>query len=383
MENFSYEINSLIKLHQEGGYWYFKKEWYIKNADLLHDIICMSNNLENRDAYIIIGVDEEHNYEVVGVKEDTNRKNTQNIVDFLKEKKFAGGIRPTVYVNSLELHKKIIDVIVIKNTNNTPYYLTEHYKGVFANQIYTRIMDTNTPKNQSADIDKIEYLWRKRFRIDETPLQKIEHYITKYNDWETSPNDIASIEYYKYSPEYSIKTEFDESTNGYEFYLFTQCDNRPRWYLITLMYHQTAMKQFQGIALDCGRCFVVAPDTEVFSYTNHHRNLISYKYYIKDSLRYKLNEFFLYTKPAPEEYQYSAYINVILLFETEIEFKNFQEYVLNNKKLYDSLILNYSSEKPDYYQQPDEHVYIKDAFLDDYRNALVFKEMFERYKNSI
>ena len=49
------EILELISLKQEGAYWDFKKEWYEegKQPDLLHDIICMSNNLENRDAYII------------------------------------------------------------------------------------------------------------------------------------------------------------------------------------------------------------------------------------------------------------------------------------------------------------------------------------------
>lgn len=96
------EILELINLRQEGSYWDFKKEWYKsdKKQDLLHDIICMANNIENHDAYIIIGVDEANGYNIVSTEEDECRKNTQKIVDFLKDKKFAGGIRPTVYVNS-------------------------------------------------------------------------------------------------------------------------------------------------------------------------------------------------------------------------------------------------------------------------------------------
>ena len=87
MEDFKSEILRLIELKQEGGYWDFKREWYVESkiADLLHDIICMANNLENRDAYIIIGVDDE-NYELSDVTVDPNRKNTQKIVDFLKDK---------------------------------------------------------------------------------------------------------------------------------------------------------------------------------------------------------------------------------------------------------------------------------------------------------
>ena len=33
-------------------------------------------------------------------------------------------------------------------------------------------MDTNTPKNASADIDVIEKLWKKRFGIDATALDR-------------------------------------------------------------------------------------------------------------------------------------------------------------------------------------------------------------------
>lgn len=41
------EILELVLLKQEGSYWDFKREWYSpdKKADLLHDIICMANNL--------------------------------------------------------------------------------------------------------------------------------------------------------------------------------------------------------------------------------------------------------------------------------------------------------------------------------------------------
>jgi len=83
---FEQEIIDLIALKQEGSYWDFKREWHQNRPDLLHDIICMANNLENRDAYIIIGIDEENDFTVVDTVEDEHRKNTQNIVDFLRDK---------------------------------------------------------------------------------------------------------------------------------------------------------------------------------------------------------------------------------------------------------------------------------------------------------
>ena len=79
-------IRDLIASEKEGGYWDFKRQWYESNEDLLHDIICMANNLEDRDAYIIIGVDEENNFKINDVVGDLNRKNTQMLIDFLKDK---------------------------------------------------------------------------------------------------------------------------------------------------------------------------------------------------------------------------------------------------------------------------------------------------------
>lgn len=46
-------------MKQEGDHWDSKREWYGNKTDLLHDIICMANNLSSQDGLIIIGVDEE------------------------------------------------------------------------------------------------------------------------------------------------------------------------------------------------------------------------------------------------------------------------------------------------------------------------------------
>ena len=103
--------------------------------------------MKNRDAYIIIGIDEENDYRVNDLSDAENRKSTQMIVDFLREKKFSGGIRPQVMVEPLQMEEGVIDIIVIKNGYNTPYFLEEKYRDVNANNIYTRVFDTNTPKN--------------------------------------------------------------------------------------------------------------------------------------------------------------------------------------------------------------------------------------------
>ena len=148
------EILSLIHLKQEGSYWDFKRQWYESGheGDMLHDIICMANNLVDRDSFIIIGVDEEHDYRLCDTSLDPQKRTTQMLVDFLRSKKFAGDNRPVVTVESIIVGSTNIDVIVIHNSSNTPYFLKESYRGIHEGNIYVRLQDTNTPVNGTADL---------------------------------------------------------------------------------------------------------------------------------------------------------------------------------------------------------------------------------------
>lgn len=243
------EVLELLNLRQEGSYWDFKGEWYSNNQDLLHDIICMANNLVSHDCYIIIGVDEENGFKLLDVSADPNRRTTQNIVDFLRDKRFAGSIRPTVNVTNLTIGKESIDVLIIHNDRNTPYFLTENYQGVYENNIYTRVMDSNTPKNRSADIWHIERLWKKRFGIDAAALDRVMIYLRQPKDW--VGGDESSVRFYKYAPEFTIEDiSVSDVRNDYEFYLFGQSDSRPHWYDINIKYHQTVLASLGGAALD-------------------------------------------------------------------------------------------------------------------------------------
>lgn len=313
------EVTYLISLRQEGGYWDFKKQWHDKKSSLLHDIICMANNLHNRNAYIIIGVDEEENFAIVDVKADPNRRNTQNMVTFLRDKKFAGGTRPLVHVEQICLSGKDIDVIVIENSSNTPFYLTDQFENVRANHIYTRIMDTNTPIDKSADINNVEYLWRKRFHIDELPIDQFSHFLKNPNDWETI-HGLDMGYFYKYAPEYTLICESDDR-NGYEYYIFAQVDKRPSWWMITLKYHQTAIAQYLGIALDGARGFAVVPEM-AFSL---HDEISGFGYYIRDDLRYRILQFY-HKKETAEECSFNKHMNAVVTFQSTYEYKRFALY---------------------------------------------------------
>lgn len=151
--------------------------------------MCMANNLSNRNAYINIGVDEKNDYSFSTVKTDPNRRNIQQLVDFIREKHFAGGVRPIISAESLGFDEIEIDVIVVHNSDVTPFYLTEKFQSVMPNNIYTRVMDSNTPKNKFADLSHIETLWKKRFGLLSSPLERMMIYLKNPDLWENSPND--------------------------------------------------------------------------------------------------------------------------------------------------------------------------------------------------
>lgn len=369
------EILQLISLKQEGEYWDFKKEWHTNKSDLLHDIICMANNPTSQDGFIVIGIDEETDFSLCDIANDPNRRKTQDVVTFLRDKKFASGIRPTVYVQSLLLNKKEIDIIVIRNDRNTPYYLTESYQGVFANNIYTRIMDTNTPKTSSADINIVEKLWKKRFGIDATALERAKLFLEKSCDWINSDD---GKKFYKYAPEFTIEDiSAEDNRNGYEFYLFNQCDSHPRWYDINIYYHQTLLYSLGGVALDGGRCFTSTPSTDGISLhkDNYHHWDISYKYFIKDSIEYIVHQFYVTDNIDEEFTARNRFLECVLVFDTELEKEEFDIFVVCNYGKYN---LNKLKNRLPHF--PEIEGYIMDEFKKQYVNTLLLQRMLNDFR---
>ena len=373
-------IENLTALKHEGAYWDFKKQWYeeSKIADMLHDIICMTNNLADRDAYIIIGVDEEKDYCWQDVSNDQNRRNTQGITDFLKDKKFAGDIRPQVHVESLKIDDCVIDVIVVENIASTPVYLKENYRDVNANNIYTRVQDTNTPKGKGADIDKVEYLWKKRFGLLYTPIEKIFLYMENPSLWCDDANDLEMRKFYQPAPEYTIQIiDEEDSRRGYQYYLFDQCDSTPHWASINLYYHQTALASYGAMYLDGGRYFTPCPRTDGVSFTEYHHWDLSYKYMVKGSQEYKLNLFFFDRESGNHISSRRDLMDNILLFESDREHESFKEYLKENwqyKEQYSGdIVLPYF---------PEIEGYNMDAMKEQYVNARILNRMLSAYREN-
>lgn len=345
MDDLDLIIEELISRKVEGPYWDFKVKWYSNDdkgkGSLLHDILCMANNLEDRDAYIIIGV-ENKSCKIQGVQEDPNRRSTADLCCFLKDKDFGGEIRPSVRVETLRGLEKEVDVIIIEKSNNTPFFVTKDYFCIVkANSIYTRIGDTNTPKDSTADIDKIEYLWKKRFGINKSPIQKLPLLLEQEKSWKES--HIKDIEYdvlfHDLYPEYTIRTQ-STGQNSHKLYMLNFIDNTPHWGRIEIYYHQTLIKAFSSVGLDGYRYLIVAPKREVIKIkADKSYEEIPLFYFFKNSLE------FLISKVLCNEYGYNDFYRKsnfgilelsksVFLFKDESEKLSFKDYLENHKTEY-------------------------------------------------
>ena len=367
-------IKELISMKQEGGYWDFKKQWYDAKhrTDMLHDIICMANNIENKDGYIILGVDEERDYSSKDVSDYQHRKNTQKLVDFLKDKKFAGDVRPIITVDVVVIDGKNIDVIKVHNSLNTPYYLKERYEGVNANNIYSRIQDTNTPLDKSADINIIELLWKKRFGLLLSPLERFASLLLEKNKWEKSPSLVKESLYYKFEPQYVIEYDYDDPLNrdGYDYFFLNQYDNRPHWTIVSLKYFNTTLIEFSGNILDGGRHFSNTPLMDGLSINTHLSWDVTYRYWVKNTLEYNMHMFYLDENNNEAKSSDIRLMENVLVFNDENEHQMFNYYVETHwcikEKYQDKQFKPYV---------PKINGYRDDAFVEELINIRILQNM--------
>lgn len=182
----------------------YKQKWHNENIELLRDILSFANTAHSDDCFLIFGV-EDKTKEIIGVKGDSKRKNTQMLVDMLLNMKFSSET-PKVLVETFFIEDKEIDVLTIFDTKETPIFLLEPYikrgKRINAGQIFARIGDTNTPSNQSANDKIVEGLYKKRLRLDTTIYDRYTYLIEQVNDWTYIDHEQKLL--YNYDPNFYI-----------------------------------------------------------------------------------------------------------------------------------------------------------------------------------
>ncbi|WP_321992533.1 ATP-binding protein [Marispirochaeta aestuarii] len=287
------EILNLIKNKKEGDYWDFKEKPYANKACLLHDILSFSNTVCKKNKYIIVGISNDGN--IIGLNPKVeNRKRKSDYIDFLRNIKFSGDERPKIEVETIIIENKEIDIIIIMDDSNKTYYLSEDYrdenKVVKDNFIYTRVGDTNTPINKSADKNIIENMWKEKFNMDLTPNQKYIKLLLDYDNWKY---DGISKAYYDPDLEYSLEIIDDEENNEGLFWWQMILYEKPVSCFYNLLYKDKILKKIPIVHFNNEKLMFPYPCNTNITYPKAKDKLkakyyYDIFYYYKNSVEYSL-----------------------------------------------------------------------------------------------
>jgi len=378
MDELRLKIESLIESGVEGDYWDFKQEWHAETEKLIHDILCFANTVHHNDCYIIFGISNIGEYVSL---EDSKRRKQSDIIDCLYNIHFAGDNVPQISVETFDVDNRILDILIIHNSLKTPFYIKgtnkNHHKLV-AGYIYTRNKDRNTPINQNASVEQIEMLWKKRFNLTQPVLKQIYNLIEHKHLWQQYEDSY----YYIYNSDFVIVEETDYDLKGKEFYVHTQYNPNVMYQNIRIMNRMTVLEEYQAVLLDSAVYKTPVPEWEFIHYTYPSRKAdISYKYYLKDSLRYKLQLFYEDLTSYEACYSKKRYDRVIVYFSNEKERTDFEKYILQNfemyKEYYETL------DKEDEFYIDEENANAETAYKKELNDGLVLNKMLYEFRVNI
>lgn len=276
----------LIATSKEGVYWDFKREHHSDFADLLHDILCLANAEHDGDRYLIFGV-EDDTMILRDISEDENRRTQAAVISFLRDNqnKFAEGHYPELRLETIFLDSSHIDILIIADSAQKPYYLVERIRGVNPYHIFTRTGDTNTPKDKSASPHQIEQMWRTRFGLNQPPLKRAKIYLSHFDDWNFNTRDTGCGEWWhKTFPEFTIRVEDCEFACAQEWTRGEIVTDSNHSNIYSFYYHQTRIAQIHWVTFDDGKKSMIAPKWEACQAGRFY-------FYDLDSLEYAMQLF--------------------------------------------------------------------------------------------
>lgn len=329
------KILNLIESKREDDWWDFKREHHQDKAELVHDILCMANNRPRKDSYIIFGVDNE-TFSVVGVEADTYRRNQQGITDILRNITFVGSVRPRIEIQTITLDNHEIDVLIIKDSLEVPYYLEKEYqdkdvknadgkkygKIVKPYHIYTRVVDNNTAIDKQADINDVEFLWRKRFGIELPIMERLHILLSETDKWIFDWGNKKYCYHTDY-PEFQI-IQVDDVEQGWYPAAAFYAHPVMHFARLNITYHSTVIYETELWVFDQLRKYL--PKAENYSIEQHAD--FWYTYYTLDSIEGRLLQIFTHGNCdiSSREPNY----NQLLIFENDADKQNFDAYLLNH-----------------------------------------------------
>lgn len=276
----------------------FKEKWYTAGTDnsekseMLKDIFSFTNTVHNEDCFLIFGI-EDKTHKVVGVENDPNRYNTQQITDWLRKLPIEPNI-PNVKIQTIKLEEHQIDVMIIKNTDNVPVFLSNICKGkgygkhpIFPGQIFTRIEDTNTAIDSTANYNQVKELFKKNLGWNQTTKKRFKKALTKFKHWEYYEHTEGIEIQNSIDPDYRIVfVERDDTNQKVDSFSLSQFDFHIFWDLAKLKYKNNIIEEINVVNLDGSRFTAVVPD--VGSLGGSVGENLYYNYYLLDSFKFLL-----------------------------------------------------------------------------------------------
>lgn len=287
-------IKNLIEEKKEGTYWDYKENINL-DSKLLHEILCLSNCKHDGDRYLIIGVrdpkklNNENDEYIVGLNKQTLEKlSSENFYYWLSSKNYAGDNRPPADIKKISYENKELLIIIIKNSDKKPFFLTSEIKEKknknYVNPyIYTRVGDTNTPKNKTASYLDIKEMWKEHFHLDKKNKIIFLRLLKQKKEWIQSTDEITNeINYYnKNHPEYSIENPMkieDIETELYSVF-FKRISKGPIYY----KKYNTVIEEGNMLYSNITNCDFHIPEPYFHEIKLNNINTRFY-YYIKNDL---------------------------------------------------------------------------------------------------
>ncbi|HSA07310.1 MAG TPA: ATP-binding protein [Candidatus Gastranaerophilales bacterium] len=308
----------LLLNEPESEYLDFKREYYDNTLDFVHDLLCLSNSLCDKDRYIIFGVDNTGN--ILGIENDTKRKNLEKIIDTIKSSNINK--IPVLELETLNINNHEIDILIIKNSKFKPFFLikdkTEKGKAkiirakiIRAGVIYTRSGPTNTPINSTASEYEIAEMWKERFGLNLSILERLNTYIDDFENWNYFTDEINGLQlYYKYFPEFTITSK----SKGRENYSFANHLPKKDVFLdeLSFKYHSTTLTTCQFVSVDGARYYFPFPDSSVYYVKDilsddiyiDYSKLNEIRFFLEDSFHYKVYKIFTNLKLSGYDLNY-------------------------------------------------------------------------------
>lgn len=330
-DNLRSQIYSLIMLGREGDYWDFKEKHHENKAELLHDILCLANSVNKHEKFLIYGVsDPRDGCEIKGI-EEVNRGSQTDLIDFIRSKKFAGDNRPEIAFRQVTFGDKCLDVIIITDAAQKPYYLAEDYRDrgkiVRKGFIYCRTLDANTPIDEISSYRKVEQMWRERFGLDLEPGERFVKLLRDTPNWE---KDLGSqdIAYHKKHPEYQI--EFEPIEPYQDVYSYFYINEKSFLATANFRYLSTKLFSLTYICCDEARVRLACPDNH---YIRLGKREIWYMSYELDS---KNGAFLHFLTNGSYDFRSRNSEAAFIVYKNEAQRREFERYVSENIDLVDS-----------------------------------------------